>query len=124
MGEVLLNHSSLVDANVNHLIGQTGKLVSKVGRNFNALFRDRKEIQVNNTGLNHLCFVSSLPPGHLRVGPVQAQGQAGHAPSLPHQEGAAAVVRHHREEQPPQHGVRGSRPCDRGVLNLPSDSRM
>lgn len=44
--------------------------------------------------------------GVLRVGLVQAQGQACHNPALPDQEGAAAFVRHHREEQPPQHGVK------------------
>lgn len=49
---------------------------------------------------------SSCPLGVLRVGPVQAQGQACHTPALPSQEGAAAFVRHHREEQSPQYGVR------------------
>lgn len=50
----------------------------------------------------------SLPPaGVLRFGPVRAPGDAGHASALPHQEGAAPLGRHHREEQPPQHGVSG-----------------
>lgn len=49
---------------------------------------------------------SSRPLGVLRVGPVQAQGQACQPTALPNQEGAAAFVRHHREEQPPQHGVK------------------
>lgn len=70
------------------------------------------------------------PPGVLRVRPVQAQGEACHAPALPHQEGVAPFIRHHREEQPPQHGVREATPssCDRGAnrsaAHLPSDSRM
>ena len=40
----------------------------------------------------------SSPPGVLRVRPVQAQGEGERSPALPHQEGAAAFVRHHREE--------------------------
>jgi len=64
----------------------------------------------------HLCFPSPhlsvplCPAGVLRVGPVQAQGEADHAPTLPDQEGAALIIRHHREEQPPQHGVREAPP--------------
>lgn len=85
-----------------------------------SLFRDPMSRRVNSTGLTAcLLCLSHLPPGVLRVGPVQGPGQGGHAPSLPHQEGAAAVVRHHREEQPPQHGVRGSRASDRGAAPPP-----
>lgn len=55
-------------------------------------------------------FYFFCAPGVLCVRPVQAQGEAGHASAVSHQKGAAPFIRHHREEQSPQHGVKEAAP--------------